>query len=152
MGFYIPSIYTVVSAFIVVGAIFLSRVSLFTVAVVSVLVLGLSLFQHYLLFVGEYRSMTMVDALIPFVPYIMVGAIVFFSTLYILFLQGPSAANTSGSTSSGWFGSLTNSRATPNARRVSPNYSQDLTTNSRNSGSSTNSLERQYRSALDRGI
>jgi hypothetical protein len=136
----------------VVGAIFLSRVSLFTIAVVSVLVLGLSLFQHYLLFVGEYRSMTMVDALIPFVPYIMVGAIVFFSTIYILFLQGPSGANTSGAASSGWFGSLTNSRATPNAKRYSPSYSQDVNTNTRGNGSSTNSLERQYRSALDRGI
>jgi len=160
MGFYVPSIYTLLGAFAVIGAVFASRASLLVLAIVSLVILIIATYQHYLFFGGEYRSLTMVDALIPFVPYIMVGAIVFFSTIYILFLQGPSNAgppSAASPASSGFFGSIFGSstpNTVPSARstrtRYSPNYSSNYDTD--RSRSNTDSLQRDYLSALDRGI
>jgi hypothetical protein len=159
MGFYLPSMYTLLFAVLAVAAIFLSRVSVSIIALVSVIILGFAMYQHYLLFASEYSSLTMVNALIPFVPYIMMAAVVFFSTIYILFLQGPSVPAEAGEAaapeaSSGFFGSMFgNKNSSPSSRRYSPNYSKNLN-NSRNSNNNdnTNSLERKYLSALDRGI
>lgn len=157
MGFYIPSIFTLMIAFTVVAVIFMSRVSLIAIAVVALAILCLAMYQHAVLFSIEYKSMTMVDALIPLVPYIMVGAIIFFSTLYIMFIQGSSTTtipSNSASSSGSWFGSLWGNKSSTTTN--SPNYSANYTSASsrRNSGSrpSSNSLEREYLSALDRGI
>lgn len=153
MGFYIPSIYTVLSALVVVAVIAVSRTSLLILAGIALVILGIAMYQHVTLFSGEYQSFRIVNALVPFVPYIMVGAIIFFSTLYIMFFQGGTPSSTAATTpSKGWFGS---SPATGTAQ--TPNYSRNVNNSARYANSAqitprNNSLQREYLSALDRGI
>ena len=151
MGFYIPSIYTILSALVVVAVIAVSRTSLLILAGIALVVLGIAMYQHVTLFSAEYKSFRMVNALVPFIPYIMVGAIIFFSTLYIMFFQGGIASSSAATTpSKGWFGSNAGQAQTPNYSRNVNNSARYA--NSAGTSPVNNSLQREYLSALDRGI
>lgn len=93
MEFFLPSLFTVLFAMIVVVGIFPKMTPLF-LALFAIGCLVLALRNHYAMFGQEYIAMTWSATLKSAAPTILVGTVILFSIGYILFLYGSGTAPT----------------------------------------------------------
>ena len=93
MEFFLPSIlFLLISAAIVFFVI--PRFGPLVLAVVSLVLLTIGMYNHYTLFQNEYKASTWQLGLVAFAPYIMIGVVIVMIILYLTYLL-PSGANSS---------------------------------------------------------
>ena len=93
MEFFLPSIlFLLISAAIVFFVI--PRFGPLVLAVVSLVLLTIGMYNHYTLFQNEYRASTWQLGLVAFAPYIMIGVVIVMIILYLTYLL-PSGATSS---------------------------------------------------------
>jgi len=93
MEFFLPSIlFLLIAAAIVFFVI--PRFGPLVLAIVSLVLLTIGMYNHYTLFQNEYRASTWQLGLVAFAPYIMIGVVIVMIILYLTYLLP------SGSTSS----------------------------------------------------
>ena len=93
MEFFLPSIlFLLISAAIVFFVI--PRFGPLVLAVVSLILLTIGMYNHYTLFQNEYRASTWQLGLVAFAPYIMIGVVIVMIILYLTYLL-PSGATSS---------------------------------------------------------
>ena len=83
MEFFLPSILFLLVA---CGIVFfvIPRFGPLVLAIVSLVLLGLGVYNHYSLFQTEYRLSTWQMGAVAYAPYIMIGALVLSIILYLL--------------------------------------------------------------------
>ena len=93
MEFFLPSIlFLLISAAIVFFVI--PRFGPLVLAVVSLVLLTIGMYNHYTLFQNEYKASTWQLGLVAFAPYIMIGVVLVMIILYLPYLL-PSGATSS---------------------------------------------------------
>ena len=93
MEFFLPSIlFLLISAAIVFFVI--PRFGPLVLAVVSLVLLTIGMYNHYTLFQNEYKASTWQLGLVAFAPYIMIGVVIVMIILYLTYLL-PSGATSS---------------------------------------------------------
>ena len=93
MEFFLPSIlFLLISAAIVFFVI--PRFGPLVLAIVSLVLLTIGMYNHYTLFQNEYRASTWQLGLVAFAPYIMIGVVIIMIIMYLTYLL-PSGANSS---------------------------------------------------------
>jgi hypothetical protein len=85
MEFFLPSILFLLVA---CGIVFfvIPRFGPLVLAIVSLILLGLGVYNHYSLFQTEYRLSTWQFGAVAYAPYIMIGALVLSIILYLFYL------------------------------------------------------------------
>ena len=91
MEFFLPSILFLLVA---CGIVFfvLPRFGPLVLAIVSLVLLGLGIYNHYSMFESEYRLSSWQMGAVGYAPFIMIGALVLGIVLYLLYLV-PSGSN-----------------------------------------------------------
>lgn len=99
MEFFLPSILFLLVA---CGIVFfvIPRFGPLVLAVVSLILLGLGVYNHYSLFQTEYRLSTWQFGAAAYAPYIMIGALVLSIILYLFYLAPVSPNSNNGATPS----------------------------------------------------
>ena len=93
MEFFLPSIlFLLIAAAIVFFVI--PRFGPLVLAIVSLVLLTIGMYNHYTLFQNEYRASTWQLGLVAFAPYIMIGVVIIMIIMYLTYLL-PSGANSS---------------------------------------------------------
>lgn len=94
MEFFLPSILFLLVA---CGIVFfvLPRFGPLILAIVSLVLLGLGIYNHYSMFESEYRLSSWQMGAVGYAPFIMIGALVLGIILYLLYLV-PSGSNNTG--------------------------------------------------------
>jgi hypothetical protein len=93
MEFFLPSIlFLLIAAAIVFFVI--PRFGPLVLAIVSLVLLTIGMYNHYTLFQNEYRASTWQLGLVAFAPYIMIGVVIVMIILYLTYLL-PSGATSS---------------------------------------------------------
>ena len=93
MEFFLPSIlFLLISAAIVFFVI--PRFGPLVLAIVSLVLLTIGMYNHYTLFQNEYKASTWQLGLVAFAPYIMIGVVIVMIILYLTYLL-PSGATSS---------------------------------------------------------
>jgi hypothetical protein len=93
MEFFLPSIlFLLIAAAIVFFVI--PRFGPLVLAIVSLVLLTIGMYNHYTLFQNEYRASTWQLGLVAFAPYIMIGVVILMIIMYLTYLL-PSGANSS---------------------------------------------------------
>ena len=95
MEFFLPSILFLLVA---CGIVFfvIPRFGPLVLAIVSLILLGLGVYNHYSLFQTEYRLSTWQMGAVAYAPYVMIGALVLSIILYLFYLA-PVGANANNS-------------------------------------------------------
>ena len=154
MEIYLPPIFTLLLGIVTIGMIYVLRIPIIVVAILSLILVAYTLYIHLSLFTNEYRASYLGDALASSASVIMVSAIIIAAVIYALIIRSkPSApsssssrswfssSSTSGSPKSSWFGS---SSTTTQPKSWFGSFGM---------GSSSSRDKRQdYISALDRAI
>lgn len=97
MEFFLPSIlFLLIAAAIVFFVI--PRFGPLVLAVVSLVLLTIGMYNHYTLFQNEYRASTWQLGLVAYAPYVMIGAVILMIIMYLTYLL-PSGAGVSMNTS-----------------------------------------------------
>jgi branched-subunit amino acid transport protein len=96
MEFFLPSILFLLVA---CGIVFfvIPRFGPLVLAIVSLILLGLGVYNHYSLFQTEYRLSTWQMGAVAYAPYIMIGALVLSIILYLFYLAPVGANANNGS-------------------------------------------------------
>jgi len=93
MEFFLPSIlFLLVAAAIVFFVI--PRFGPLVLAVVSLVLLGIGIYNHYSMFQNEYRLSTWQLGAVAYAPYILIGAVILMIILYLTYLL-PSGSSVS---------------------------------------------------------
>jgi len=93
MEFFLPSIlFLLIAAAIVFFVI--PRFGPLVLAIVSLVLLTIGMYNHYTLFQNEYKASTWQLGLVAFAPYIMIGVVIIMIIMYLTYLL-PSGANSS---------------------------------------------------------
>ena len=93
MEFFLPSIlFLLIAAAIVFFVI--PRFGPLVLAIVSLVLLTIGMYNHYTLFQNEYKASTWQLGLVAFAPYIMIGVVILMIIMYLTYLL-PSGANSS---------------------------------------------------------
>ena len=93
MEFFLPSIlFLLIAAAIVFFVI--PRFGPLVLAIVSLVLLTIGMYNHYTLFQNEYRASTWQLGLVAFAPYIMIGVVILMIIMYLTYLL-PSGATSS---------------------------------------------------------
>jgi hypothetical protein len=96
MEFFLPSIlFLLIAAAIVFFVI--PRFGPLVLAVVSLILLTIGIYNHYTLFQNEYRASTWQLGLVAYAPYIMVGAVILMIIMYLTYLIPSGSSSGSGS-------------------------------------------------------
>jgi hypothetical protein len=85
MQLYIPSIFVVLLAIVVIIGV-IPRMSPIIIVSFSIIALIYTAYNHYNMFKGEYKNISIGNALTALAPFLIVGAILFFILGYLLFL------------------------------------------------------------------
>lgn len=99
MEFFLPSVLILLLAAAIVFFVFPSLGPL-TLAVVSMVLLTLGVYQHWTQFGVEYRLSTWQLGSLAYAPYLMVGGLLVAITIYLLYLLPGSSNSSSNSTAS----------------------------------------------------
>ena len=83
----VPALMTLLFGVAVIGAFFILRIPIFVLGVLSLILLGITVYYHINQFSLEYRSMTLGDGIKSMAPTILVGAVIVMSVIYILMLS-----------------------------------------------------------------
>ena len=145
MQFYVPPIFTVILGLLVVGGIFIARVPVIIVGIISLALLVYTFYLHTTLYGIDYRSMSLGEGVKSAAPFILIGAVILMSIGYILMLRKgtssvPYTPSYNNSANRGFFSSFmptTTSYFSPSPNRPS-------------SGNYSSSERREYVSALNR--
>jgi hypothetical protein len=93
MEFFLPSIlFLLIAAAIVFFVI--PRFGPLVLAIVSLVLLTIGMYNHYTLFQNEYKASTWQLGLVAFAPYIMIGVVILMIIMYLTYLL-PSGATSS---------------------------------------------------------
>jgi predicted PurR-regulated permease PerM len=87
MDFVLPSITAILLALAIIIYVF-PRLAPVILAFFAAVALAYGLYNHYLMFGGDYMGMTFVDKMRSNAPQIMVGIVVVFLIAYLLFVFG----------------------------------------------------------------
>lgn len=85
MEFFLPSVLILLLAAATVFFV-LPRFGPFVLTIVSIILLVLGVYQHMGTFGAEYRLSTWWMSLLAYAPYVLVGALLFFIAVYLLYL------------------------------------------------------------------
>jgi hypothetical protein len=96
---YIPSLITAVLGLAIAGAIYGIKPPLLILAVTIILVLFIVINQNLSYFSTDYYIMSTAGSLSYAAPYLIVGAVILFSLLYIFMLRGSSVKTTTNTNS-----------------------------------------------------
>ena len=93
MEFFLPSILVLLVAAAIVFFV-IPRFGPLVLAVVSLVLLGIGIYNHYSMFQNEYRLSTWQLGAVAYAPYILIGAVILMIILYLTYLlpSGSSAA------------------------------------------------------------
>ena len=147
MEIYLPPIFTLLLGIVTIGIIYLLRIPIPVIAVLSLILVAYTLYIHVNLFTIDYRTSYLGDALKSSASTIMVSAVIIACIIYVLITRSRKSGSVSSSCSSksSWFGSSSTSTMTQPSRSWFSN-----------SGSSSRDPYRDkrqdYISALDRAI
>lgn len=143
IGLYLPPLITVALAIFLILVVFTSRVPLLVVAILAIVLILYTVFQHLDLFNPYYRTMDLSSIAGAYATPILITTIILMAIGYILFLMGikrtPAAPTPQEPT---W--SLNTFRSS------APNFSRNLFPNS--SGSSGYNNQSRLYSALNRAV
>jgi hypothetical protein len=96
MEFFLPSILVLLVAAAIVFFV-IPRFGPLVLAVVSLVLLGIGIYNHYSMFQNEYRLSTWQLGAVAYAPYILIGAVILMIILYLTYLlPSGSSANNSG--------------------------------------------------------
>ncbi len=151
MEIYLPPIFTLLLGIIAIGMIYVLRVPILVIAVLSLILVSYTLYIHLGLFTNEYRASYLGDALKSSAPVIMVSAIIIASVIYLLISRSKSSTSSPLRTTS-WF-----SRTDSKGQTKSSWFNSAATTTQPKSwfgsfGMSSRDKRQDYISALDRAI
>lgn len=85
MEFFLPSILFLLVACAIVFFV-IPRFGPLVLAAISLVLLGLGIYNHYSMFATEYRLSTWQSGMIAYAPFIMIGALVLAILLYLFYL------------------------------------------------------------------
>lgn len=85
---YIPSITLLIISIFAVGIIYMLRLPLLIVALVAILLLAVSINQHFALFSLDYKTSQWSQNLAGIAPMIMVAAVIVLALSYLFMLRG----------------------------------------------------------------
>jgi hypothetical protein len=85
MEFFLPSILVLLVAAAIVFFV-IPRFGPLVLAVVSLILLGIGIYNHYTMFQNEYRFSTWQLGVVAYAPYILVGAVILMIILYLTYL------------------------------------------------------------------
>lgn len=88
MFVYTPSITLLVISIFAIGIIYMLRLPLLIVALIAILLLAISINQHFALFSLDYKTSQWSQNLAGIAPMIMVGAVIVLALSYIFMLRG----------------------------------------------------------------
>lgn len=94
MEFFLPSILVLLVAAAIVFFV-IPRFGPLVLAVVSLLLLGIGIYNHYSMFQNEYRLSTWQLGAVAYAPYLLIGAVILMIILYLTYLL-PSGSSVSG--------------------------------------------------------
>lgn len=98
MEFFLPSILVLLVAAAIVFFV-IPRFGPLVLAVVSLVLLGIGIYNHYSMFQNEYRLSTWQLGAVAYAPYILIGAVILMIILYLTYLlPSGSAAPSSNAT------------------------------------------------------
>ena len=84
---YIPSMTVLLVSLIVVVIIFVLRMPLIVVSLIALLLLVITVNQHFALFSSDYELLKSTQSLAGLAPYILVGVVILFALGFIFFLS-----------------------------------------------------------------
>lgn len=107
MEIYLPPIFTLLLGIITIGIIYVVRIPIIAVAVLSLILVGYTLYIHLNLFRNEYRASYLGDALKSSASTIMVSAIIVAAIIYALIIRSKKSTPSQpfSSSSKSWFSS-----------------------------------------------
>ena len=93
MEFFLPSILVLLVAAAIVFFV-IPRFGPLVLAVVSLVLLGIGIYNHYSMFQNEYRLSTWQLGAVAYAPYLLIGAVILMIIMYLTYLlpSGSSAA------------------------------------------------------------
>jgi hypothetical protein len=94
MEFFLPSILVLLVAAAIVFFV-IPRFGPLVLAVVSLILLGIGIYNHYSMFQNEYRLSTWQLGAVAYAPYLLIGAVIVMIILYLTYLL-PSGSAASG--------------------------------------------------------
>jgi hypothetical protein len=96
MEFFLPSILVLLVAAAIVFFV-IPRFGPLVLAVVSLLLLGIGIYNHYSMFQNEYRLSTWQLGAVAYAPYLLIGVVILMIILYLTYLlpSGSSSVNAS---------------------------------------------------------
>jgi len=94
MEFFLPSILVLLVAAAIVFFV-IPRFGPLVLAVVSLVLLGIGIYNHYSMFQNEYRLSTWQLGAVAYAPYLLIGAVILMIILYLTYLL-PSGSAASG--------------------------------------------------------
>lgn len=98
MEFFLPSILVLLVAAAIVFFV-IPRFGPLVLAVVSLVLLGIGIYNHYSMFQNEYRLSTWQLGAVAYAPYLLIGAVIVMIILYLTYLL-PSGSAASGNNTS----------------------------------------------------
>jgi len=95
MEFFLPSILVLLVAAAIVFFV-IPRFGPLVLAVVSLVLLGIGIYNHYSMFQNEYRLSTWQLGAVAYAPYILIGVVILMIIMYLTYLL-PSGSSAAGS-------------------------------------------------------
>jgi predicted membrane protein len=98
MEFFLPSILVLLVAAAIVFFV-IPRFGPLVLAVVSLILLGIGIYNHYSMFQNEYRLSTWQLGAVVYAPYILIGVVILMIILYLTYLLPSGSSASSNNTS-----------------------------------------------------
>jgi hypothetical protein len=157
MEIYLPPIFTLLLGIITIGIIYVVRIPIIVVAVLSLILVGYTLYIHLNLFRNEYRASYLGDALKSSASTIMVSAIIVAAIIYALIIRSKKSTPSQPSSSKSWFSSSSSTDRPKSSWFGSSSSAQPKSSWFSNFGTSSRDRDpydkrQDYISALDRAI
>jgi hypothetical protein len=97
MEFFLPSILVLLVAAAIVFFV-IPRFGPLVLAVVSLVLLGIGIYNHYSMFQNEYRLSTWQLGAVAYAPYLLIGAVILMIILYLTYLLPSGSAASANNT------------------------------------------------------